>query len=304
MDFLQLTSTLNIQGTLHGNELRARCPLHSDRNPSFSVNINSGYWKCHAGCGHGSFINLIERCLGCSIQEAWEWLRSNGSSSSLDNMLTNLGENLFATDLTEREQSLVWKRYYDSLDEYHIPMWFLGRGFNWETIIHWGIRYDKIWDSVSIPVKWQGNMVGIVTRNSHPDLPKYQNSKDLPKSEILWGEISTSHNDIILCEGALDNLWLWQWGYNSVGLLGSDISKKQLELLKKHSYGEIILALDNDEAGIKGTQSAVSSLISNGWILPQITQIKFPTGVKDPQDCSPELLLELYNSRQPVINFS
>lgn len=34
-------------------ELSARCPLHDDRNPSFSINADTGAWICYCGCGGG-----------------------------------------------------------------------------------------------------------------------------------------------------------------------------------------------------------------------------------------------------------
>lgn len=40
----------------------ARCPLHEDRNASFSVwnGFHGWRWKCHAGCGAGDEINFLE----------------------------------------------------------------------------------------------------------------------------------------------------------------------------------------------------------------------------------------------------
>lgn len=44
----------------------ARCPLHNDNDPSFSVNLNNGLWTCHAGCGSGNMEQFerrfLERC--------------------------------------------------------------------------------------------------------------------------------------------------------------------------------------------------------------------------------------------------
>ncbi|MBS1960081.1 MAG: hypothetical protein JST80_11450 [Bdellovibrionales bacterium] len=40
-------------------EISAFCPFHSDRNPSFSANIETGFWKCFAGCGAGSYSHFL-----------------------------------------------------------------------------------------------------------------------------------------------------------------------------------------------------------------------------------------------------
>lgn len=37
------------------------CPFHEDRSRSFAFNINSGGWKCHAGCGEGGLKEMAAR---------------------------------------------------------------------------------------------------------------------------------------------------------------------------------------------------------------------------------------------------
>ena len=50
----------------------ARCPLHDDTNPSFSVFQidNSWLFKCHAGCGEGDEITFLEKHKGISRSDA------------------------------------------------------------------------------------------------------------------------------------------------------------------------------------------------------------------------------------------
>ncbi len=44
-----------------GKQLYACCPLHADRTPSFSMNLETTEWKCHAGCGEGNLFTLLKR---------------------------------------------------------------------------------------------------------------------------------------------------------------------------------------------------------------------------------------------------
>jgi hypothetical protein len=46
----------NLQG-----QVNTRCPFHEDRNPSLSVNVATGQWNCHAGCGGGSMFEFEMR---------------------------------------------------------------------------------------------------------------------------------------------------------------------------------------------------------------------------------------------------
>src|SRR5690242_9765112 len=51
-------------GLGHHARKSARCPFHDDRKNSFSVYQNEDgvwCWKCHAGCGSGDEINLLEK---------------------------------------------------------------------------------------------------------------------------------------------------------------------------------------------------------------------------------------------------
>lgn len=42
-----------------GQNPKCKCPFHEDKNPSLSIDLDKGVWKCHAGCGAGSVIDLL-----------------------------------------------------------------------------------------------------------------------------------------------------------------------------------------------------------------------------------------------------
>ena len=46
------------------------CPLHADKHPSFSLNLKTGTWKCHAGCGKGGVIQFEMKFSNCSKSRA------------------------------------------------------------------------------------------------------------------------------------------------------------------------------------------------------------------------------------------
>lgn len=50
---------------------RGRCLWHRSRSgQSFSVNIETGFWTCHAGCGGGDIIDFTMRRYRLSFKEA------------------------------------------------------------------------------------------------------------------------------------------------------------------------------------------------------------------------------------------
>jgi hypothetical protein len=52
----------------------ARCPFHEDRHASFAFNVESGRWRCHAGCGAGSMIDFVMKRYGLGFHQACERL--------------------------------------------------------------------------------------------------------------------------------------------------------------------------------------------------------------------------------------
>lgn len=300
-------------GSSVGEEIRSLCPLHNERSPSFSLNVNTGLWICFSHCGSGNFQQLVEQKLNFSWQEAREWIDSNGQRTSIEDMVNQIQRSItlppWPSNVIPVAPERPWLPYFESLSNQQMPQWFMDRGFSWEAINHFGMRYDIFLDAIVVPVIWQGELVGIIIRNTRLDLPKYQNSTDLPRERIFYGEINRDQTTIILCEGVLDAVWLWQQGFHGVSVLGESLTAGQIGVLRDYRFGSIVLALDNDEAGINGTRRAVDALVKAGWLLPQIKRIRFPGNYrdkgpeyrKDAQDCTAEELALLYEQREDVI---
>jgi hypothetical protein len=310
MNYTSLAAELGIRGFISGREYRARCPLHQDTHPSFSMNIDSGAWICFSGpnCGAGEFFRLVQLVLNCSPGEARDWIASNGKHGSVELLSQQLNDLLNPeNDPDYLPDNMGWRARYNALGNKTMPLWFMERGFTWETVNHWDIRFDLVMNAIIIPVVWEGELVGTVTRNYDVSYAKYVNSKNLPRENILFGDISKGQKQIIVCEGALDTLWFWQNGFNVGGLLGSSLTDSQVDILTAYRFGEIVLALDNDEAGIAGTKKAINTLIKAGWLLPQIKVVLFPGKAgepgyrKDANDCDPQELKELFDNRKDAL---
>lgn len=292
-----LAAELGIAGFIRGNELYARCPFHDDRMPSFLVNINTGLWICHRGCGQGDFPHLIMQIQGTTYQDALGWMLQRERKVSTERIHADLQKQL------QPEPAYIqfergWLEHYQSLKADIMPQWFLDRGFTWETIQHWGMCYDPL-DAVVIPVVWGDEIVGTVTRFAKLE-PKYRNSPGLERSKLLFGQIYPAQSLIILVEGILDAIWCWQNGFSAYSLLGTALSAEQIDILRAGRFGEVVLGLDNDEAGREATAKITEQLTRAGWLLPQIKLIDWPEGAKDAQDCNPEQLKQAFDERKDV----
>src|SRR5204862_4794327 len=70
---LPLPTLLHRLGLGERAKKSALCPFHDDKRKSFSMFRGQGgrwFWKCHAGCGEGDEITLLEKHKGISNVEA------------------------------------------------------------------------------------------------------------------------------------------------------------------------------------------------------------------------------------------
>jgi len=131
-----------------------------------------------------------------------------------------------------------------------------------------GGSYDRFRHRIMIPIRdAQGRMVGFGARAVDKDAqPKYLNSPQtilFDKGRILFGldkarRSIRSENRAIIVEGYMDVIGVYQAGFtNLVSPMGTALSEHQLRTLKRYSR-RMVLALDPDPAGSKGTLRGLS----------------------------------------------
>ncbi len=158
-----------------------------------------------------------------------------------------------------------WKPYANLFHGY----WTL-RGIKKEVAKAWGVGFDRVRKRVVIPVRNKdSDLVGAVGRTITTEgKPKYLNYWNFDKGKYLLGEHMVERNTaVILCEGALDAMMLYQHldeldlldEYSVVASLGAKLTKKQMNRLVQLT-NEVVVAFDNDDAGRSGTQQ-VAKLI-------------------------------------------
>ena len=248
------------------------CPFHGpDKHPSLSVNLLLGKWICHTGCGSGSIAGFLSDYLEISLIAA-EKLAFDDSMHEVD-FFDAIGDD----DGTPIPEVII---PYDSSS---VPEWIFDRGFTKASLKRWRCGINPNMGSLVIPVTDSFSRdIGWIERHRPDSTFRYQYSTGLQKSKVLFGlPQSRTHKEKFLCitEGALDCIWLDQHGFPSVALLGVFLSSNHKEILKKVGVSEIILCLDNDEAGMKATEY-VSREISYYFPVSRITL----DGVKDVQD--------------------
>ena len=125
---------------------------------------------------------------------------------------------------------------------------------------------------IMIPIFDQyGNPVGFGARVLGDAKPKYINTMATPlfnKSELLFNyhkaKSFARDYEMIVVEGYMDVISSNAMGFaNTVGIMGTALTKEQIELLKKLK-GEITLSLDNDDAGKNAMIRVIPELLNEG----------------------------------------
>lgn len=104
--------------------------------------------------------------------------------------------------------------------------------------------------------------------------------------------ISPGCQSLCICESIINALTLESWGYESVALLGTG-TPFQIQQIKELGVREIVLCLDGDEAGHRGTAKLKRNLSSTAmvWV------VDIPSG-KDVNDLDKQTFDKLYSERE------
>jgi len=126
--------------------------------------------------------------------------------------------------------------------------------------------YDQFRNRIIFPIKdVLGRVIGFGGRTIGDDEPKYLNSAEsmiYHKSYSLYGIYQARKNIkeedyVILAEGYLDVLALWQEGFlNTIASLGTAFTKDQASTIKRYT-SNMIVCYDGDSAGQNATQKAI-----------------------------------------------
>jgi len=277
------------------------CPLpdHEDSNPSFSVSLSSGRYRCFGCESRGSFVELISEIDDIPIKEAAFMLKS---SSNVDTVLA-------AVDrlLGESEDRLE----YLSLESFYSVFPRIEKGMEaWEYLTktrklyrktirrfdcRWG-DHGKYNGRVVLPIRTpEGRLLSYVGRTIYKGVkPKTKKARSAARTLFGMHELVAFFNFsryfdyIILVEGEFDAMYLQQFGVPAVAAMGTAvINKYQLNILRR-TRAVVVLSYDPDEAGEKATygdgKRRIGELRSLKKYMKTIV-VKLPEG-KDPNDLS------------------
>lgn len=306
-----MVEALNLDLTEDGDELRGFCPLpwnahkNGDTTGKFSINTRKRIYGCWV-CGGGNLVDLVMALKDMdSMDDAIHWLYQFASHEETDEEFMEEFERLLA-DPAEQETPVPyfntrvldkWEPVVYEHEEYGTMLnsWVCLRGIEPEIAELFELRFnpdstrkykDDVYTGPSIymPHMWRGRLVGWQQRWLDEEdirprwVPKYTMTPDFPKNTTLYGfdQVLTLFEEegecpVVLVESVPSALFLWSHQQPAMATFGSSVSEDQMRLLRR--FGHLILARDNDPAGIKWEQSLIDYLdrFTHVQVLPPVS---------------------------------
>lgn len=282
-----------------GIELRLHCPFHEDTTPSLSINAETGKFHCF-GCHAkgGDIFDFVVSKEGIAASDRTksrrqaalliqDWFGVEPATtpapqpSAAADTVAPVHDITPPLEATEEGVNQPLKFTFKYLDTRH-PYLTQDRSLKEATIDFFGLGHHAgkgiMSGRVVIPIhNDQGELVAYAGRwPADTGLPEGSQKYALPpgfrKSKVLFNlHRARQHatEGIIVVEGFFTVFEFWQRGRrNVVALMGSSMSKEQERLIVETvgPKGRVLLALDNDEAGRKGSEDARNRLSSQVFV--------------------------------------
>lgn len=269
-----------------GDEWMVKCPHHSDNTASLQFNVVKGLWICFSCHRTGNAKSLF----GADWREP---------DVDIETIMAQL-ELLEAADNGPRTPVALPE---STLKRYRFPTdYWRHRGFTDTTIKAFELGYDPIDNDAIIPVRnINGDLLGVIRRRLEIDaMPKYMYYKGFPRKHSLFGSwlVAKKNTDhVVITEGSLDAIAVWQSGHPAVAVFGSSISREQVVMLRRLGIQRVTLFFDDDRAGREATLRSLPML--RDFLVYNVNYVDGDQ--KDPGATLPKRIKELVESASLVL---
>lgn len=271
-------------------------PNHlNSRSPAFQVNVRKPMVHCFSGCGiSGSYEHAV-----CIIEGIYDKLKIDLADVSPEGKRRKSAayrearKIIYRVSRSNEKVSLSpeFKRIGNpkevsaksigqprndaekDLGNYsYLPKDILAyldeRGITASSRARWQLGYDEDQERLTLPVFDNRNRLQFVIRRAikEKQRPKYLYPLDSLKTACLYGACNldldlVESEGLVVVEGAIDCIKLHQYGFrNTVAILGSSLSKKQLYEIVRINPKRVYLFFDKDAAGVWALEKAAKSL--------------------------------------------
>jgi DNA primase catalytic core len=317
-DIVRVIASYGVQFKKSGRDYIALCPFHMEQTPSFHVTPAKRLFHCFGCEAKGNVIQFVAMKEGLSEREAAVKLLGTvpgvtrgrslqtattpkkilkpGDAAMLLQRVVNFYVRTFAKD----QAGLDYLKGRNLADATMLGTFQIGysNGSLLKVLPREGdildglktlgvIRADgreHFEGCVTVPIfDDRGNVCGIYGRRITNDEPKHLYLPG-PHRGVWNGGSAKTNQTLLVAEAIFDGLALWQAGFrNVIAIYGAQGWTPDHEaLFKSNPIREVLLCLDNDDAGRAGTERLKSELQGHQPpLVKAVHVIQWPEGVKD-----------------------
>lgn len=261
-----------------GTEFLCMCLWHADTSQGhLYVNAAKGVYLCMSCGAKGHLDRLGVELPLVSTQDVRERLR--------------------AMQKPRREQHYYPEGWLDQFDVPH-PYWTETRQLPASVVRQFRLGFDPFSNRLTLPLRdMHGRILGTTYRRLDDGTPKYLHPKGFPTGGHLYGAwLLEDQRKVALVEGQVDAVRCWSARVPALSMMGSRLTRGQVRVLQMCGITSVVLMLDNDNAGIKGTIGVHESLRGSGIRVQVGWYRDYWFGVKDPDGLSEQRLRKMFHS--------
>lgn len=224
------------------------CPEHGDSRPSASVNTVKKVWYCYTCHAHGD-------------------LTGEARLTEPDYLTMKIW-----MDRKLAEGTVYPEAWLDQFDAGPVHPYWLDR-VGEAAAREFRLGDDPISQAVTYPLRDpQGGVLGVVRRSLGGEGPKYRYPAGIDVGRLLFNYTPSARAAVVLVEGALDAVALWNVGIDAFAIYGSRLGEWQITLIDKIDPEYVYTCFDLDRAGWQAhldTQRAFSHRLTDRLTWPK-----------------------------------
>ena len=260
------------------------CPHHSggyEAHAAMNIYVGSsskiqyGYCKCWACDFQCSFVEFVAECFECSEEFAKNWLKDKFGKQAASSIV-------LCDDIVIKQNKAPLRlpnNYLDGLQDWH--PYLAERKLSREVCELFKVKYDPQTSQIVFPCfDTAGRIIMAPSRSIYNKTFYITKDQDKPVyclDYIIKNNITTA----MICEGPIDVLTCYTYGYPAIGTWGNP-SPSQIMAINKSPIKVLYLAMDNDQAG-RRMANVIKAGLDPRIIVKEVKWIK-----KDPNEHSYE----------------
>lgn len=269
--------------SVSGDEFLCMCPWHQDTSQGhLYVNGMKGLYLCMSCGAKGRLEDLSLPRIVVGTDDVRERIKRHRKGPP-----------------EPRYYPETWLTQYD----FEHPYWSDDRGLPDSTIKRFRLGYDPMTNRCTIPLRDQrSRILGVTFRRLDDGKPKYLDPKGYPKGRHLYAAwtLPADQRTVALVEGPADAHQCWAARVPALALMGARITRDQIKVLQRLHIRNVVLMLDNDASGIRGTVQIHEMMKGSGIRVKSGWYRDYWFNVKDPGDLSYARLRKMYHSAVPL----